>query len=74
MASQRIEDALQLLRAEYLDMPDLCLTPADVEGLLDLDSPTAEAVLQALEGSDFLERRPDGHFALAVPQDRDVES
>ena len=55
-------------------MPDLCLTPADVEGLLDLDSPTAEAVLQALEGSDFLERRPDGQFALAVPQDRDVES
>ncbi len=44
MASQRIEDALQLLRAEYLDTPGLCLTPVEVEGLLELDPPTAEVI------------------------------
>ncbi len=30
MASQRIEDASQLLRAEYLDTPDLALAPSQV--------------------------------------------
>ncbi len=70
MASQRIEDALQLLRAEYLDTPGLCLTPVEVEGLLDLDPPTAEVILQALEDSRFLERTPDGRFALVLHQDQ----
>ena len=74
MASQRIEDALQLLRAEYLDMPGLSLTPVEVEGLLDLDPPTAETILQALEASRFLERTPDGRFALALDQDQGVSS
>ena len=62
MASQPIEDALQLLRAEYLEMPDLALTPSQVAGLLDLDGVTAAAVLQTLEDSRFLERTPDGRF------------
>ena len=65
MSSQRIEDALQLLQAEFLDQPHLCLTSADVEGLLDLDLDTAEAILQALEDSAFLELTPDGQFRLA---------
>ena len=62
MSSQRIEDAVQLLRAEYLEMPDLALTAPQVAGLLDLDESTAVAVLQALEDSRFLERTPDGQF------------
>ena len=74
MTSQRIEDALQLLRAEYLDMPGLCLTPVEVEGLLDLDPPTAEVILQELEDSRFLERTPDGRFTLARHQDQGVSS
>ena len=67
MSSQRIEDALQLLRAEFLDQPHLCLTSVDVEGLLDLDLDldTAEAILQALEDSAFLELTADGQFRLA---------
>ena len=65
MASQRIEDALQLLRAEFLDQPDLCLTSVDVEGLLDLDLDTAEVILQALEDSHFLTHSPGGRFVLA---------
>ena len=62
MPSRRIEDALQLLRAEYLDTPDLALTPSQVAGLVDLDPPTAEIVLQALADSCFLMRTSDGRF------------
>lgn len=74
MASQHIEDALLLLRAEYLDMPGLSLTPVEVEGLLDLDPPTAATILQALEDSRFLEHTPDRRFALALLQDQSVSS
>ena len=62
MASQPIEDAVQLLRVEYLEMPDLALTPSQVAALLDLDGVTATAVLRALEDSRFLERTPTGRF------------
>ena len=72
MASQTIEDAVQLLRAEYLEMPDLALTPSQVAALLDLDGVTAAAVLQALEGSRFLERTPNGRFIHSTSHDFDV--
>ena len=72
MASQPIEDALQLLRAEYLEMPDLALTPSQVAALLDLDGVTVAAVLHALEGSRFLERTPDGRFIHPQRHDSDV--
>ena len=63
MVSQPIEDAVQLLRAEYLGMPHLALTPSQVAALLDLDGVTAAAaVLRALEESRFLERTPNGRF------------
>ncbi len=62
MASQRIEDASQLPRCEYLDMPGLALTPTQVAALVTLDGKTAAILLQALEGSGFLDRRPDGRF------------
>ena len=62
MASQSIEDAVQLLRAEYLEMRDLALTPSQVAALLELDGVTAAAVLQTLEESRFLERTPNGRF------------
>jgi DNA-binding IclR family transcriptional regulator len=62
MASQPIEDAVELLRVEYLEMPDLALTPSQVAALLDLDGVTAAAVLRALEDSRFLERTPNGRF------------
>ena len=62
MASQRIEDALQLLRAEYLDLPGLALTPTQVAALVALDKETAAVLFQALEGSGFLDLRQDGRF------------
>ena len=74
MASQRIEDTLQLLRSQYSDTPGLSLTPADVARHFALDRPTAGVLLRALEHSRFLERMPDGRFALARHPARDVES
>ena len=65
LVSDQIENALQLLRAEYLETPALCLTPGEVAELLELDRTTALSVLQALEDSDFLELTPDGQFRLA---------
>ena len=72
MVSQPIEDAVQLLRAEYLEMPDLALTPSQVAALLDLDGVTAAAVLRALEDSRFLERTRNGRFIHSQGHDLDV--
>ena len=66
MVPKRIESALLVLRGEYLAMPDLALTPAQVAGLVELDRATARVLLDALEYSRFLERTPDGRFTLAV--------
>ena len=41
--SQPIKDAVEPLRVEYLEMPDLALTPSQVAALLDLDGVTAGA-------------------------------
>ena len=55
---------MQLLRAEYLETPNLLLTPGETAELLELDRTTALAVLQALEDSAFLELTHDGQFRL----------
>ena len=72
MASQPIEDAVQLLRTEYLEWPDLVLTPSQVAALLDLDGVTAAAVLRVLEDSRFLERTPSGRFIQSHNHDFNV--
>ena len=74
MASQRIEDALQLLRSEYSDLPGLSLTVADVARRLDLDRPTTGVILRAIEDSRFLERAPNGRFTRSVHRDPGGES
>ena len=65
LVSDRIENAVQLLRAEYFETPTLGLTPGEVAELLSLDRATALTVLQALEDSDFLELTAEGQFRLA---------
>ena len=64
-SSDPVEDAVQLLRAEYLEDPTLLLTPGETAELLELDRATALAVLQTLEDSAFLELTPEGQFRLA---------
>ena len=55
-AETHIEDWLQLIRAEYLEIPGLCLTKPQVERLWGLDAVTSEALLAALVDLNFLRR------------------
>ena len=74
MAAQRIEDVLQLLRSEYLDLPGLSLTAAEVARSWTWTSPQPASSDERFEDSRFLERAPNGRFTLSVHQDRDAES
>ena len=66
MEPRRIEDALELLRSEYLNMPKLSFTPGEVARILNVDPPTARVLLQTLEDSHFLKHTRDGRFTRAV--------
>ena len=61
-AQTHIEDWLQLIRAEYLEIPGLCLTKAQVERLWGLDAITSEALLAALLDVNFLKRTGKGTY------------
>jgi hypothetical protein len=51
-----LEDWLMLIRAEYLEIPGLALTRAQVERLWGLDAVVSEALLTALVDVMFLRR------------------
>ena len=57
-----IEDALVRMRAEYVEMPGLRLTPAQAERLCGVDRLTCEMVLHALAAARFLRRARDGSY------------
>ena len=58
-------DWLQLISAEYRELPDLCLTKAQVRRLWNLDGITSEAILERLEASGFLRRTRSGAYIRA---------
>jgi len=60
------EELFQRVRAEYLEMPGLRLTPPQAQCLFGLDSETCDAVLGTLLDSKFLIRTHTGLFALAA--------
>ena len=66
MASDRIEQALAVLRAQYLETPSLLLTPGEAAELVDLDRTTTVALLQALEQAGFLVLTADGRFGRSA--------
>ena len=51
-----VADWLQLIRAEYLEIPGLRLTGGSVQHLWNLDPVTCDALLAALLGARFLKR------------------
>ena len=55
-ADTHIADWLRLIRAEYLEIPDLCLTKSQVQRLWSLDPVASEALLAALVEAKFLRR------------------
>ena len=60
-----ITDWLQLIRAEYLEIPGLCLTKAEAQRLWGLDEVTTGALLSALEDVKFLRRTPREAYVRA---------
>jgi hypothetical protein len=50
------------IQVEYIEMPDLKLTPAQIRRLCDLPSDVCEPALAALEQAGFLRRAPDGRL------------
>jgi hypothetical protein len=55
-ADATVSDWLQLIRAEYLELPGLHLTKPQVQRLWGLDPVTCEALLAALVDVGFLRR------------------
>lgn len=64
-AQTSLVDWLQLIRAEYLEIPGLLLTKAQVERLWGLDSVTSEALLAALIDVRFLRQTRTGAYVRA---------
>jgi len=57
---------LDIVRAEYLDMPGLRLTGRQAQRLWALDAATCDALLDMLESTHFLRRSPRGDYMLAL--------
>lgn len=53
---------IELIRAEYHEMPDLHLTKSQMRRLWNLDATRCDAVLEALEAARFLRRTPGGAY------------
>lgn len=56
---------LQLIQAEYLEMPGLHLTKAQVRRLWGLDEPMCDTLLDALVSAQFLARTHKQAYVLA---------
>jgi len=69
VASQPNVDLVRLLdivKAEYLEMPGLRLTGRQAQRLWALDVATCDALLDMLESTHFLRRSPRGDYMLAL--------
>jgi hypothetical protein len=64
-ADTHATDWLQLIRAEYLEIPGLRLTKSQVQQMWGLDQVTAEAVLAALVDVKFLRCTNHKAYVLA---------
>jgi len=62
---QDVTEWIQLVRAEYLESPGLQLTKGQVQRLWSLDPSTCEAILEALEQAQFLERTKANRYVRA---------
>jgi hypothetical protein len=56
---------MRLIQAEYLEMPGLHLTKAQVQRLWSLDSPMCDTLLDALVAAEFLRKTHREAYVLA---------
>lgn len=61
-----IHNVLTRLRAEYLEMPGLCLTAKQVQRLCGIERMMCQLALDALVDSKFLSLKSDGTYARAT--------
>jgi hypothetical protein len=57
-----VQDVLTRLRAEFLEMPGLRLTPEQVQRLCGVERMMCQVVLERLVSERFLSVRLDGHY------------
>jgi hypothetical protein len=57
------DDVLTRLRAEFMEMPGLRLTPEQVQRLCGIERTVCETILHLLVDEKFLYRTPDGQYA-----------
>jgi hypothetical protein len=62
------EHLIRRVRAEFLEMPGLCLTIQQAQRLWCLEPRTCEALLKSLIDSCFLRRTDGGLFVLCTPR------
>jgi hypothetical protein len=55
---------LEIVRGEFLEMPGLRLSKKQAQRLWAIDADTCEALLSALEASQFLRHTKDGDYLL----------
>jgi DNA-binding IclR family transcriptional regulator len=58
-------EILHLVRSEYLEMPGLNLTRAQMQRLFGFDQPTCDRILNALVTGKFLRRTTRDEYILA---------
>jgi hypothetical protein len=59
-----VNDSLHLVQTEYLEMPGLGLTKAQVRRLWGLEDRTCDVVLEQLTAMHFLKRTPHDMYVL----------
>jgi hypothetical protein len=64
-ADTHLADWLRLIRAEYLEVPGLCLTKPQVQRLWGLDPATSEALIATLVDVKFLRRTGQDTYVRA---------
>jgi hypothetical protein len=65
VAMRTFQDVLNRLRAEYLEMPGLCLKREQVQRLCGIEQTMCQLMLDSLVDEEFLCVRSDGHYALS---------
>ena len=68
-----IVDAVELIRMEYAELPELRLTFWQAQRLWNLSEELCERALMALIASGFLARTPDGAYVRRSPSPMRVE-
>jgi DNA-binding IclR family transcriptional regulator len=67
LLSPGVEHDLHALRQEFLDMPGLCLTAAQVVRLLGVPSEEADFMLTTLQAEGYLIRTMSGAYRRTYP-------